>query len=193
MTLKKTSQNQEKGLTYSEKKKMFFFGFFIVLITGPRVFYSLPGNKKKKKDVKVAVGGCIAQTESKELLKKYPNSSRKDTCVSIIDELQGKLEKKAYENAMIYYKTENYHAASVTLKNILKEYPDIESREEILYYVVKSNYKLAKNSVNSKKVERFEETMKSYTKFVDNFPQSKKISELESIYKNAIRELNLIK
>ena len=94
---------------------------------------------------------------------------------------------------MIYYKTENYHAASVTLKNILKEYPDIESREEILYYVVKSNYKLAKNSVNSKKVERFEETMKSYTKFVDNFPQSKKISELESIYKNAIRELNLIK
>ena len=50
MTINKTFQNKEKGLSYSEKKKMFFFGFFIVLITGPRVFYSLPGNKKKKKD-----------------------------------------------------------------------------------------------------------------------------------------------
>jgi tRNA-2-methylthio-N6-dimethylallyladenosine synthase len=38
-------------------------------------FYSHLGNtkhQKKQKEVKVAAGGCIAQTESKELLKKYP-------------------------------------------------------------------------------------------------------------------------
>lgn len=38
-------------------------------------FYSHLGNtkhQKSKKEVKVAAGGCIAQTESKELLKKYP-------------------------------------------------------------------------------------------------------------------------
>tara|TARA_Y100000768_G_scaffold388924_1_gene388759 strand:+ start:2304 stop:3698 length:1395 start_codon:yes stop_codon:yes gene_type:complete len=40
-------------------------------------FYSHLGNTKHQKksetrDVKIAAGGCIAQTESKELLKKYP-------------------------------------------------------------------------------------------------------------------------
>ena len=38
-------------------------------------FYSHLGNtkhQKSKKEVKVAAGGCIAQTESKELLQKYP-------------------------------------------------------------------------------------------------------------------------
>lgn len=39
----------EKGLSDSEKKKMFFFGFFIILITGTRVFYHLPGNKEQKR------------------------------------------------------------------------------------------------------------------------------------------------
>lgn len=34
-------------------------------------FYSHLGETKKLKDVKVAVGGCIAQTEGKELIKKY--------------------------------------------------------------------------------------------------------------------------
>ena len=135
--------------------------------------------------------GAIQELQS--FLKKYPNSTRKDTCVAIIDQLQGKLENKAYENAMLYYKMEDYHAASTSLSNILKDYPDIEYREKILYYVVKSNYNLANNSVKSKKTERFEETIKSYTKFVDNFPQSKKISELEIIYKSAQRKLILIK
>ena len=40
-----------------------------------RKFYSHLGNTKHHKthkEVKVAAGGCIAQTESKELLKKYP-------------------------------------------------------------------------------------------------------------------------
>lgn len=38
-------------------------------------FYSHLGNtkhQKKVRDVKIGVGGCIAQTESQELLKKYP-------------------------------------------------------------------------------------------------------------------------
>lgn len=39
-------------------------------------FYSHLGgtkhNKKNNKEIKIAAGGCIAQTESKELLKKYP-------------------------------------------------------------------------------------------------------------------------
>ena len=83
---------------------------------------------------------------------------------------------------------EDYEAAAVSFTNMLSDYPDTELREEVLYLIVKSNYKLASNSVKEKKVERFEETIKSYTKFVDNFPKSKKLKELEGFYTRALAE-----
>ncbi|MGB1040457.1 MAG: outer membrane protein assembly factor BamD [Flavobacteriales bacterium] len=126
-------------------------------------------------------------------LNRYPNTTKKDTCNTIIRDLRGKLEVKAYESAKLYYKMEEYNAASVAFTNMLKEYPDTKLREEVLFLIVKSNYKLASNSVSAKKTERFEETIKSYTKFVDNFPQSNKLKELESIYTKSQKELNLFK
>lgn len=47
--IKKTNIEQEKGLTETEKLKMFFFGFIIVIISGTRVFYNLPGNTTQKR------------------------------------------------------------------------------------------------------------------------------------------------
>ena len=55
--MKKTERNysklikdsSEKGLSDSEKRKMFFFGIFIILIAGTRVFFHLPGNKEQKR------------------------------------------------------------------------------------------------------------------------------------------------
>ena len=47
--IKKTNIEQEKGLTETEKLKMFFFGFIIVIISGTRVFYNLPGNATQKR------------------------------------------------------------------------------------------------------------------------------------------------
>ncbi len=70
----------------------------------------------------------------------------------------------------------------MALNNVLKDFPDTDSREELLFLIVKSNYNLAINSVEDKKVEICEETIKSYTKFVDNYPSSKKIKEAEKMY-----------
>ena len=36
-------------------------------------------------------------------------------------ELNGRLDRKAYENARLYYKMEDYQAASVALRNVLKD------------------------------------------------------------------------
>lgn len=55
--MKKTDRNysrlfkdsKEKELTHSEKLIMFFFGIIIILITGTRVFYHLPGNETQKR------------------------------------------------------------------------------------------------------------------------------------------------
>lgn len=134
-----------------------------------------------------------AINELQAFMNRYPKTERKDTCNFIIGGLREKLENKAFESAKLYYNMEDYAASSVAFTNMLSNFPDTDRREEVLFLVVKSNYNLAYNSIASKKVERFEETIKSYTKFVDNFPKSKKISELEDMYKIAQLELKKIK
>ena len=70
----------------------------------------------------------LDQTTSLEAIKKfqifidqYPNSTRIARCNELLDSLRDKLEKKAYENAMLYYKIGSnsfgaFQASIVTLK-----------------------------------------------------------------------------
>jgi outer membrane protein assembly factor BamD len=109
-----------------------------------------------------------------------------------MDRLEAKLELKKYENAYLYYKTENYKAAVVAFESTLQKYPNSPHKEDIHYYLVKSNYLLAINSIPSKKKERLSNTLKSYRKFVALFPDSKNLSEVEQINKKAIKELELL-
>lgn len=134
-----------------------------------------------------------AINELQAFLNRYPLSERRDSCNKVIDKMNAKLEKKAYENAYLYYKIENYKAASVSLKAMLEEFPNTPYLEKTLYYIVKSDYYLAKNSIDLKKLARFEETVKSYVNFVARFPDSTYRSEIEGIYKSCLSEMEVLK
>lgn len=122
----------------------------------------------------------------------YPNSARIDTCNQIMDRLRLKLERKDFENAKLYYHTENYKAAVVALSSVLERYPNSVYKEEIMYLLVKSNYLLAINSIPTKKMERLDATLKSYRKFVALFPESDKLKELEGIQERTQKEIDLL-
>ena len=64
---------------------------------------------------------------------------------------------------------EKYRSAVIAFKSALSEFPDTQYKEDIMFLSLKSNYLYAENSVDVKKVERFEETIKSYHNFVDSF------------------------
>ncbi len=151
-------------------------------------------------NVRISPEPALDQTETykainelQSFLNKFPASERKDTCNYIIDKLRTKLEVKAYNSAKLYYKMENYKSSSVAMDNFLKEFPNTKYKEEILYLIVKSDYLLAENSIKNKKMERFEKTIKSYRKFVANFPESKYIKEVKNFGENAEKQLQLIK
>ena len=114
----------------------------------------------------------------------YPNSERIDTCNLIMDKLHFKIETKKFESAKLYYHTENYKAAVVAFENIISKYPNTVYKEDVLYFTVLSRYELAINSIESKKLERLHNTIKSYRKFVVEYPESDKISGLEGIKNN---------
>jgi len=134
-----------------------------------------------------------ALDEFQLFLNRYPNTELKDSTNTMIDELRLKLEKKAFDNAKLYYLTENYKSATVALQNMLRDFPDSPHREEIEFLVVKSSYLLAVNSIESKKEERLNNTIENYHKFVDSYSDSEYIKEAEKFYEDAVRELQKMK
>ena len=122
-------------------------------------------------------------------IEGYPKSDKRDTCNYLMTELNKKLEKKAYENAKLYYKTLHYKSAVISLNNTLKDYPNSVYEEEIRFLILKSNYELATNSVISKKKKRLEETMQAYQKYIDKFADSRRAGQAENLYKNTVKEL----
>lgn len=138
----------------------------------------------------------LDQTDTKRAIEElqyfvenYPNSDKRQEAEKYIDHLTGKLEDKAFNNAMLYFTISDYKASVVALKNVLLDYPDSKHKEEIFFTILKSSYLLAGNSVAKKQKERYKNTIDAYFAFVDNFPESKKIKEAEKYYNNSLKFL----
>lgn len=122
-------------------------------------------------------------------LNRYPQSDRKQEATKLIDELQAKLEKKAYENALLYHNLDRYKAAVVAFENFRKDYPDSDYNEEIAFLKLKTQYELATKSVRSKQKERFKSAIEFYENFIDRFPQSSFTRQAEKLYDKSILQI----
>lgn len=131
----------------------------------------------------------LAIKEFQRFINQYPTSDRIPKCNEILDGLRAKLERKSYENAMLYYKMDDYKAAIVVFADHIKEFPGTEHVEELNYLTIRSYYLLALNSIESKKQERFKLATDSYLKFVDTYPKSKYLKQAELIYSSALINL----
>lgn len=134
-----------------------------------------------------------AINEFQLFLDRYPRSSLKDSCNNMIYRLREKIEIKDVEIAKLYVKTEKYKSAVIALQDAIQRYPDSQHREEMMYLMVKSNYLLAENSFENKKLERFTNTTKSYYNFVASFPESKLLNDAERYFENSLKEIDRIK
>ena len=103
-------------------------------------------------------------------------------CNRMLDELEERLDRKAYENAKLYYTMEDYKAARVALKNVLKDDAENRYREEILYYTTMSSYNYARLSVQAKQKERYLVFVDDYLNFIEEYPESKHRRELDGLY-----------
>jgi outer membrane protein assembly factor BamD len=126
-------------------------------------------------------------------MSKHPNSYLIDSCNKMISNLRNRLELKSFEKGKLYYKMEKFRSATIALNTTISEFPNTNFKEEILFLILKSNFLYASNSVDSKKIERFEESIKSYYSFVDSFKNSKFAREAESFYLSSLKELEKLK
>ena len=120
-----------------------------------------------------------------EFMSRYPQSTRLDDFRNIITELTQRLHDKAFINAYTYYKIGRHKSAIVAFRNALKKYPDSSHREELMYYIVKSGYELARDSIEEKQTDRYMAMLDSYYSFIAEFPESKHVKELNRLSKAA--------
>lgn len=120
-------------------------------------------------------------------LNRYPNSDRKEKINTYMDEMRDKLSYKAYLGARNYYHREHYKAAMISLQNCLKDFPGSKYREEIMYMLLVSKYEMAINSVEDKKLERYNAAKEEYYYFADEYPNSKYALDIKKKY-DAINE-----
>lgn len=121
-------------------------------------------------------------------MMQYPESSYKDTCQTLAEGLRTKLEKKAYENAKLYHRKEDYKAAIITFDNFKKDYPESKFNEEITYLKVETAYLLARNSTALKQKERYGQVLIFYQNFIDAYPKSKYLRQAEAMYVTATKK-----
>ena len=120
----------------------------------------------------------------------YPFSDRVDEANRLIDELKDKMVYKSYLTAKLYYDFKSYKAAVVALSNSLKDHPDSQYREDLMYMLLKSKYLLAINSVKEKQNERFSGALDEYFSFVDEYPESDHKKEVDRFYETTAKMLN---
>ena len=125
-----------------------------------------------------------------EYLDIFPDAHLKSQATSRLYALQDLLVVKEYKSARLYFDLgtyfgnctnggNNYEACIVTAQNALKDYPYSNRREEFASLVMKSKYELAKMSVESKQLERYQDAEDECYGFINEYPDSKERSLAE--------------
>ena len=125
-----------------------------------------------------------------EYLDIFPDAHLKTQATGRLYALQDLLVEKEYKSARLYFDLgtyfgnctnggNNYEACIVTAQNALKDYPYSNRREEFASLVMRSKYELAKMSVESKQLERYQDAEDECYGFINEYPDSKERSLAE--------------
>ena len=125
-----------------------------------------------------------------EFLDMYPDSKLRNTAQNRLFALQDKLVKKELLSAQLYYNLgsyfgnctdggNNYEACIITSQNALKDYPYSNLRENFAILIMKSKFELAQQSVEEKKLERYQDAEDECYGFINEYPDSKEKATAE--------------
>lgn len=125
-----------------------------------------------------------------EYMDLFPDAKMKGTAEQRMFALQDKLVMKEYLSAKLYYNLgsyfgnctnggNNYEACIITAQNALNDFPYSNLREDFAILVMKGKYELAQMSVESKRLQRFQDAEDECYGFINEYPDSKERATAE--------------
>ena len=109
----------------------------------------------------------------------------------MVQELRIKLEEKAFEIAKQYNTIRDYKSAIIVLNSFISDYPGTPFREDALYYLFDSSYKLAINSIPSLRLERLEDAKKIYDELLTDYPETSYVKDAEKKILDIDKEITI--
>jgi outer membrane protein assembly factor BamD len=110
-----------------------------------------------------------------------------------MDKCRAKLEEKEYGSATLYYNMGHFRAAAIAYTSLMNDFPDSQKSDAYKLQVIKSYYLFAENSIEDKKVVRFEQVITECNDFIDRFPESglkKEVENYQTLSKNNLKAIN---
>jgi outer membrane protein assembly factor BamD len=177
-TFKKYYQSYPRGY-YAEMASFY---------VGQSLYMSTP---EPRLDQSQTVAAIAALQEYRDM---FPDGKLKGLAEERLMELQDKLVEKEYLNAKLYYDLgsyfgnctyggNNYEACVITAQNALNDYPYTSMREDFAILIMKSKYELAQMSVESKKLQRYQDAEDECYGFINEYPDSKERETAEKYIK----------
>lgn len=131
-----------------------------------------------------------------QFVTRYPGSDSYERAFEMLEDLETRFERKAYEESQMYYRLKDglfpgdfYRACIVNFQNFAKDFPESKYNEELAYKLVEVSTGYAVNSVFSKKEERLNEVFTHALNFYRRYPDSKFTAEVKSYETEAREEL----
>ncbi|RZK22102.1 MAG: outer membrane protein assembly factor BamD [Hymenobacter sp.] len=128
-----------------------------------------------------------------DFLNRYPTSEYRTETESMSQELQKKLENKAFQSAKLYYALRYNQAAVTALGNFNQQYPASVYSEQADFLRLTAQYAWAKESIESKQRERFVDAVSYYQHFIDTYPQSKNLHAAQTMFDDSRAQIELLK
>jgi outer membrane protein assembly factor BamD len=168
-TFKKYAQAYQKGGQFTDLAQFY---------AGQSLYMSTPEPRLDQSGTYEAIAAF------QEFLDRFPQSSHKEEAQNRLFELQDKLVRKELYSAQLYYDLgpyfgncgfggNNFEACIITAQNALKDYPYSSLREEFALLIMKSKFELAQMSVESKRLDRYQDAMDECYGFINEYPDSK--------------------
>ncbi|ALW87064.1 hypothetical protein AUC43_19495 [Hymenobacter sedentarius] len=117
-----------------------------------------------------------------DFLNRFPESKFKAETENMAQELQKKLENKAFESAKLYFQLRYNQAAVVALTNFQQQYPASAYAEQAAFLRLSAQYAWAEESIESKQRERYLEAINFYQQFLDAYPKSKSLKAAQDMF-----------
>ena len=164
---------------------------------GCSLYESVPDTRLDQSSTTAAV------KEFQDFLDYYPYTALKERTQQMIFSLQDKMVEKEYQAAQLYfdlgsymlncaYGGSNYEACIVTARNALLDFPyaSPQRREDFSIMILRAKFKLAQQSVEAKRMERFRDTIDEYYGFVNEYPESRYLKDAQQIFAYSERVVN---
>lgn len=124
-----------------------------------------------------------------EFINLFPDSEYAPEANKLVQELEYKLEKKAFSIAKQYDLISDYEASIKSFENFIFDFPGSSLREDALYYKLDASFKLAVNSVERKKQVRLNTAKTNANAFIKAYPNSAHIDEANNMLTKLDEEL----